>query len=188
MADTRIPELWIRLERWLESSAPPLLRRLNAGATEERIQFIQSELGIDLGPAVNAFYSRHDGETCLDGSDFGFHGAFFSLDRVLQEHQSLAEAALDNDENGFMVSGPIKDCLFHLLWFPLFGSDGDYVCLDFAPAAGGTRGQLIEVTHEGERNLLASSLESWFESHVKRFESGQISYDSISESLEGDDS
>lgn len=49
---------------------------------------------------------------------------------------------------------------------PLTENDcGDYVCLDFAPARGGKKGQVIEWwARGGARRVLADSFTEWLES------------------------
>ena len=59
--------------------------------------------------------------------------------------------------------GPIQTDWWNNAWLPLTeNDDGDYVCLDFAPAAGGTVGQIIDWSHElGATRVLANSFGEW---------------------------
>ena len=64
-------------------------------------------------------------------------------------------------------------------WVPFADNGaGDYLCVDLAPAAGGTVGQIIVHGHEtGRHHVLAASLGEYLTALADRMEDGALVYD-----------
>jgi cell wall assembly regulator SMI1 len=64
-------------------------------------------------------------------------------------------------------------------WVPFAANGGgDCWCLDLAPAAGGTRGQLIYVSHEmAPREVLAKSFREWLSAFADSLDRGEYRYE-----------
>ncbi|MCY9668234.1 SMI1/KNR4 family protein [Paenibacillus alginolyticus] len=63
-------------------------------------------------------------------------------------------------------------------WIPLtYNGCGDHHCLDLAPTAKGTEGQIISMWHDSaEREVLAASYKQWFEYLVCNFEGNDAEF------------
>ena len=179
-----VDEAWDRIETWLKANAPtwkPLL----SGATDAQVAKAEKALGLKLPVEVKASYRRHNGS-----DDHGFFpdhaGADVSwyllpLSAMVGEAEEWAELLDDGD---FDDSKPTADRgvrreAWNKKWVPFAGNGGgDCWCLDLAPAAGGTRGQVICVSHEmAPREVLAKSFREWLGAFAVALEAGAYRYE-----------
>ena len=79
----------------------------------------------------------------------------------------------------------VRETWWDVGWLPFAGNGGgDFVCLDYAPAAGGTPGQVITHDHEiGEHRVLAPSLTVYLEEAAASLETGRFAWDEDEEDL-----
>jgi cell wall assembly regulator SMI1 len=164
--------LWQRLETLLKTAAPQVLRTLRRGAGEATLAKVEAALGRKLLKEVHQSYQRHDGQA--DDADGLFPTGFADLDcdyflmplaevqgewEMWQELQEEGEF----DGNTALSDDGVRADWWNAGWLPLAGNGaGDLLCIDLNPAKGGSRGQVIRVSHEGgERPRLAKSLGEW---------------------------
>ena len=169
-------ELWQRIEAWLRTHAPEVLEDLHPGASEEQVRAAEQELGVELPEDVRASFLVHDGQRGAAEPLFDTW-APLSLDRVL-EHWAMLGRLLD--EGGFgegeaEASGPVKPLWWNRDWWPvLHDESGNYVCIDFDPAEGGSPGQLVTFWHTSpERSVLAEGLRQFLEQFADDLEHGR---------------
>lgn len=183
-----IDDLWKRLEAWAGANAPEMLKDLNPGADAEALERLASALGRELPAAYLASLRIHNGEN--DGWPnlvFADLGAYLPAERVVehwQMHQQIASQVgidLSDDEcrqqieDGIIVvDGPVQPRTFDPAWVPIMDCNGDvFWALDFAPAAGGMPGQVIQVDLEGcEWKLIATSFDEFLANYVAALEAG----------------
>jgi cell wall assembly regulator SMI1 len=69
----------------------------------------------------------------------------------------------------------VKDDWWHPLWIPItYDGSGNNICMDLAPATGGTRGQMITMWRDsGYRNIVANSFEEWISNYIASLENGE---------------
>jgi cell wall assembly regulator SMI1 len=179
-----VDEAWDRIEAWLKANAPkwkPLLR----GASDAQVARAEKDLGVKLPADVKASYRRHNGTD--DHGFFPDHAGddvswyLLPLSAMVGEAEEWAELLDDGD---FDDSKPkagrgVRREAWNTKWVPFAGNGGgDCWCLDFAPAAGGKRGQVIYVSHEmAPREVLARSFREWLGGFAVALEAGAYRYE-----------
>jgi cell wall assembly regulator SMI1 len=153
-----IDQLWRRIEASLRLQTPPTGPHLAPGTSKQAIEQLEGVLGGLLPEDFRASYRRHNG-------GFTMHLVTpmecLPIERIAQTWQLLEELLHDEwagqppyyfteevVRSGWQT-GPIQPVWWHRRWIP-FGSDsaGNLACLDLTPAAGGTRGQILDWDHE----------------------------------------
>ncbi len=172
-------EIWQRIEVWLSENAPEVLGTLQQGATNEQIAELEQGIGVQLPEDVRESFRIHNGQ--IDYS-FGFIHAveLLSLTRVWQEW-SVWKELRDNGTFETFTSEPqqeIKGDWWNECWIPLtYDGSGNHHCLDMAPTAAGTPGQIITMWHDsGDREVVAGSYRIWLENFAADLENGVYVY------------
>ncbi len=181
-----IENLWSRLEKWAAANAPQILSGLNPGATGDQVDALESELGLTLPDAFKASLAVHNGES--DGwpcKVFVDHGAYLSTLRIAEEWRQRQQFGEDLEEDPdelirqdvITVDGAVQPRMFLKSWVPFLECNGDvFWAMDFSPAAGGKRGQIIEVDWEScSWKVVADSFVEFFEGYVEALEKGKYS-------------
>jgi cell wall assembly regulator SMI1 len=143
---------WDRIFAWYDANTPPGTLAANPGASERQVAELESLVGTRLPDEFRA--------SCrlLDGTRRGwllYHGALLPLAGIAAEWQWYRKQA----EQGY-GEGPDYECrqvespeIKPVWWTPLRlpitdNGGGDHDMLDLDPAAGGSRGQIIHMSHE----------------------------------------
>ncbi|MCA9032836.1 MAG: SMI1/KNR4 family protein, partial [Planctomycetaceae bacterium] len=167
-------------------NAPDALSSAGAPATTQQIDEAETAMASQLPSELREFYA------ILNGADES--GVFPSqdewddmaygplpLEQIVDEWTSQKEL-LDMgdfaDRDPSSASGIANDW-WNISWIPFAGNGGgDFICIDLAPASGGTCGQIITHSHEsGEHVVLASSLADYLQQLADAMESGALEYD-----------
>lgn len=176
--------IWRRIESWLQQNAPEVLVTLQPGATEEELQEIESELRVALPAPVRDFYRIHNGQST---DKYGFTATKFlygwqtpHLKRVVHQWRSwkdVLEKGAFRGVHGVPDRG-VRDDWWNIKWIPITQNEsGDHLCLDLAPAKGGSVGQIITVWHDApERSIRGASFQEWVERFAISLEEGACVY------------
>jgi cell wall assembly regulator SMI1 len=176
--------LWERLESWLRQYAPEILVTLQVGVTEDELRSTEDELQVTLPETVRDFYRIHNGQVT---DRYGFTAQKFlygwetpNLGRVVQQWKSWKEVLEDGAFQG-IESAPddgVRNDWWNVKWIPVAqNSAGDHLCIDLAPAKGGSAGQMISVWHDAsERTMVAASFQEWVERFTTGLEEGVYVY------------
>jgi cell wall assembly regulator SMI1 len=162
---------WKTLDAWLRRERPSLKKTLRAGAAASDIRRVERRLGRDLPGEFKQSCQVHDGQKagaeCLSpalrAGEPGF--VLLTLDQMAASW-TMHKRLLDSGEFSgakSQASAEVSRDWWSPGWIP-FASDGggDFLCLDMAPAAKGTVGQVISFRHDsGERRRLAVSFGDW---------------------------
>ncbi|AOB25797.1 MULTISPECIES: SMI1/KNR4 family protein [Bordetella] len=155
---------WAAFEAYLRGNAPALLADLNPPATEETLRSLQQQLGVDLPEDFLDFLRGHDGQKGHADSLFGDY-EFLSSDRILDawafwKKQSESSSLRDGDAE---PAAGVHANWWNTKWIPFAANgSGDYLCLDLAPAEGGSVGQVISVWHDdGARKIKGRNFSAW---------------------------
>ncbi len=172
-------EHWERIEAWLMAQLPAINVGLNTGANASQIVAAEVALGVHFPADVRDAYLRHNGQEDTVYAIYD-HWAWYSLALVVSQWR--AEMAL-YDAGEFQEAdavvrpdGPVRQVWWHPHWIPLAGNaSGDYVCLDLAPAAEGSIGQIITFWHADERRrVVAPSFTALLARIAARLAAGEI--------------
>ncbi|XSG77637.1 SMI1/KNR4 family protein [Herpetosiphon llansteffanensis] len=188
--DARAVELWHRMLDWLSLNYPEGLQYRHEPVDQAQIAAAEAMIGLELPAAFATTYllnSHHGGIPICCYPEY----QWLSLAECVESWQWSSDNATprENDlsENGpvwhklvaeerVWIEGPIKLGINSELRIPFMSSDGGgYLYLDFDPAPGGVKGQVISIDPEGCTWLvLAPSFEQWLETFVTQLEQGHI--------------
>jgi cell wall assembly regulator SMI1 len=181
--NSTVPGSWDRIEAWLKANASgwkPLLR----GATDAQLAKAEEKLGLKLPADVKESYRRHNGTD--DHGFFPDHAGhdvswyMLPLSAMAGEADEWAELLDDGDfdEDKPRADKGVRREAWNKKWVPFAGNGGgDCWCLDFAPATGGEKGQVIYVSHEmAARERLARSFREWLSAFADDLEAGTYRY------------
>lgn len=186
--NANIDALWARLEAWGREKAPNMLEDLNPGASDEELGELQTALGRELPESFLQSLKVHNGES--DGwpcKVFADMGAYLPCSQIVENWQmrvqiagqigvdfSAEERAEQIRDGIIFVDGLVIPEAFNPAWVPIMDSNGDvFWALDFAPAEGGTPGQIIQVDLEGcDWKVIATSFDEFFSNYVNSLEAG----------------
>ncbi len=188
--DERAVELWQRILDWLSLNYPEGLEYRLEPIDQAQIAAAEATIGLEFPAAFATSYllNSHQG-----GIPICFYPGYelFSLAGCVESWQWRRDNATprENDlsENGpvwhqwvaeerVWVEGPIKLGINSELRIPFMSSNGNIdLYLDFDPAPGGVKGQVISIDPEGCTWLvLAPSFEQWLETFVTQLEQGHF--------------
>lgn len=144
---------WDRILAWYNAKTPPGTLSANPGATERQLAELESLVGTHLPEDFQESYRL------VDGTGRGwllYHGSLLSLAQIAAEWQKYRKWWV---EQGYfegpafrprqLESPEIKPVWWTTRRLPITDNGGgDPVMLDLDPASGGTRGQIIDTSHE----------------------------------------
>ena len=166
---TSMKDVWKRLELALKRFAPDVKKSLNRPATNAKLAGLESRLGLQLPAEVRASYLLHDGQKAEHAgllpegfADLEDEYRLLPLVEILSEWEPWKELSVIGEFAGNTATpdAGVRADWWNLGWVPIASNGGgDSVCIDLAPDADGTLGQVILMSHESsDRLLLARSL------------------------------
>jgi len=160
----RIPELMQHLPAHMAATLRP-------PATPEEIAAIEQVVGSTLPEALRHAYGCHDGQNISESGDIFGDYRWLTVKGVLSDwriRQELLEAGAYDELNSGDEGDPVRMDWWNPKWIPFARSvSGDCLCVDLAPGASGTTGQVISVFHDDEtREVLAVDFEALLASVV----------------------
>lgn len=144
------------LDTWLKTNRPLMHAALRPGATPERLDQLEQEIGVKLPVAMRTLLEWHDGADVDADTDGAFqHNMTFMCTDEIAESCLIMRA--------LKKSGDIPPDWFHDGWIPfLQGAGGDHLCVDTVAVGVGKGGQVVYWSHEdGLVSIDYPSLESW---------------------------
>ena len=169
----KIKTIWSRIEAGVRDRYPSERRELPPGATLEEIKEVEDAVQLRLPKSVYESYLLHNGSARIWISELGFLMPLIDRDArkpnsgfgVLNLWRRMLVVAEELADERSDPVGPIRDDHWNVKWIPLTENDcGDFICLDFAPAKGGKKGQVIEWwARGGAQRVLANSFAEWLE-------------------------
>lgn len=161
-----IAAIWKNLEKALRKEAPELKKSLGKAATNADLSKLEAAVGVPLPDDFKASYLIHngmkDGEQAFVPEEWLNEPYYLMpLEQILQEWKMMKEL-VDIGEFSSNESAPddgIAPHWWHPSWIPFISNGGgDSLCIDLAPTKKGTRGQVIQYSHESDqRRLIARS-------------------------------
>jgi len=175
-----VPMLWKRIEKALKAN-PTVKKSLKKGATEEQIAACEAALGVTFPPDLRASYRIHNGQKGeSDGllpegfAELDCEYVLLSLDEIANEWKTWKELD-DAGEFKKRKAQPdfgVRSDWWNPNWVP-FATDGggDSLCIDLAPAKGGTAGQVILHHHADDaRSKKATGVQALLDLLAKHLE------------------
>jgi cell wall assembly regulator SMI1 len=186
-----VSDSWTRIEAWLGAHARSIRKSLRPAAKDGALAKLQAGLDSTLPAGFAESVGIHDGQK--EDAEHGLVPVSDELLGPLPSYRLLALAEIRREwammkelhANGeFAGRTPeptrgVRADWWNPNWVPLADNGGgDYVCLDPAPAAGGTTGQVIVFFHDmNDRPLLAKSYAAWLEALAAGLEAGDYVLD-----------
>jgi cell wall assembly regulator SMI1 len=142
--ETAIRGIWGDIEQWYLDREPEKLNSLLEGATDEQIAEFETKVGVQLPVDYKASLKIHNGYV-------NFHSyTYTNLEATHPRWLMMTDAAerglfeFEKDKIINSGGGIIQNTWWHRNWIP-FAADinGNYFCLDMAPAVNGEAGQII---------------------------------------------
>lgn len=154
-----IDQLWQRIEAAWRRLSFPSGPDLAPGASEQAITALERLLDVTFPEDVRASYRRHDGGysvelvSTMEVLPLGGIAEWWQILEELRHDDTWVGQApyyfTEQVVRSGWQTGPIQPVWWHLRWIPLAADiTGNLACLDLAPAAGGTVGQIIDRDHE----------------------------------------
>jgi GTPase len=171
-----IESQWLALTSALLKRDPSLEFRRPASALA--LTNIETELGRPLPDELHQLYRLNDGQSHPTNDSLGL--LLLSLAQsqsVLRSFQHLLEEDPDAQrvvqEQEFDVQdGMVQFLKFHRLWWPVFQTQDDYVCVDLDPGPSGIGGQLVLCGPKVKTPLVIapalSEFVSWWSNELER--------------------
>ena len=187
MADA-VSNSWSRIEAWLNSNAPDAAEQLQPGASDDDIASLEAAIGTVLPDDLKESLRIHNGGDesgvfpTSDPSGLDTMGfSPLSAEQIASEWKTWKEL-IDAREFEGSTTNPadgIASDWWSNSWIPIAGNGGgDFQCVDLAPTASGTVGQIIGAWHDDdERHLIASSLADYLQRIADGLENGQYIYE-----------
>jgi cell wall assembly regulator SMI1 len=181
---------WADIEEWLTANAPKVKKSLRPPADDAKLANLQKKLKLTLPADFVASVRVHDGQRSDDGCalipgpphplGLGWYELLPLTD--IRREWSMMKGLDDIGE--FEGRKPratrgIQPVWWSQEWVPIADNGGgDYVCLDLAPAKGGTVGQVILFGHEGTpQRRVARSFAEWLGNLAREFKAGKYALD-----------
>ncbi|MEZ6062138.1 MAG: SMI1/KNR4 family protein [Planctomycetaceae bacterium] len=185
-----ISDSWTRIAAWLRANAPDDFAFLQGPASPEEIDAVAAQFGIEIPDDFRQLYELMNG-TDPNGESAGLFPSVdewddmafgpLALDQIVYDWQlqkELVECGDFADREPESCDSGIANEWWNVGWIPFASNGGgDYYCIDMAPTADGTKGQVITHSHEsGEHKVLAPSLSAYLGELADGLEAGQFEY------------
>jgi cell wall assembly regulator SMI1 len=169
------PVTWAHIKDRLERELPRLYRSLRKGAKLQALEHLEHTVAATLPDEFKEFYLANDGQksgtaaiAVLEDADYNLI-PLKEIENVWLMQKSLLEQGEFKGLRG-NSDQEIQNDWWNTGWVP-FASDeaGDYICIDLAPTAAGTKGQVIATWHDSRRRLhLSNSFYTWLFEQLAR--------------------
>lgn len=143
--------------------------KLNPGASMEQIHAVEKAINAHLPQSYKEFLHITNG---LGFVNFGGY-EILSTDQVLHSYNFQLQH-INEAEDANAKPGPgVQKHWYNRRWLPIASlGNGDYLVIDYDPAPGGKKGQIVEFEHDsGNRSARADSFSAWLEKQVNKIES-----------------
>jgi len=170
-----LKKLWNKLENLLAFYSPALCAALKPPATEAEIRTAEQALQIKFPKILRDSFLIHNG-TGREGPYLLEGFALLSLDEIVSEWKINQGAYEDQDNQE--VDPEVQAKWWHSAWIPLsYDGAGNHHCLDLAPSAEGSSGQILSFWHDApERRVLAKNFKEFIAGFVKALQIGLYTY------------
>lgn len=168
--------VWVRYDLELKNHLKEVDYKFNPPATLADVDKIQKMTGVELPEGVLELYKMGNGQA--DNGFAIFRGmTLLRINDVIRNWQQMQTVKPKNME--ISKEGRVKDVYWSKLWLPIASDAGNnFICVDFDPALGGTRGQLIRVYTEANiREYIAKTPKSYFAEQAAGLSQGTLKFD-----------
>jgi cell wall assembly regulator SMI1 len=169
-------DLWRRIERALAALDPDLPANLRPGASEASIQRAEKAFGLAFPADFRASLTRHESSGMPLGDGWRLDPLADLVRRYHENKELIDDGTITLAEvRHVRVRGPVRSQKWNLAWLPVgVNGSSSRLILDLDPAAGGTPGQLVEQSREGQQvAVVAPSFTAWMERFAADLEAGR---------------
>ena len=150
-------------------------QELNSPATQDELNAVERELGVDFPDDFRQLYLWHDGEK---GDIFLFDSyRMYPLSEVMEVNLAWRKSMRREEKRDADDSGVFKDCTANEKWIA-FGDNGgnSILLLDLDPGREGVYGQILE-SCDGENECEFTGVRTFLADISQRISSGEIAWD-----------
>ncbi|MFD2965919.1 SMI1/KNR4 family protein [Sphingobacterium bambusae] len=154
------------LDSFLSSLRPTFYSDLNSPLDDAELDKLEADYAIKLPNDLRALYKWKNGQKESCYASFVNNSVFLPLDQVLDTAAELTS----------MIGYDFEiDNWWNAHWLPIFqNGGGDSICYDLKGIFTGQKGQILEFWHaDNDRNVIAPSLEAFFNKIVKYYATKQ---------------
>jgi len=138
------------------TEAPIPRPKIDVKALED---FFQQDIGVTIPKEYKEFVKKYGGIELTN------YYALSTPEVVIESWEVWVHLLNGGDfgDNVATPKGPVKADWWNKKWVPITeDGSGNSICLDYDPAPGGKKGQVIQMWHDdSERKVLAPSFKSW---------------------------
>lgn len=158
-----IASIWNDIERRLSEVAPQIRADLRPGAKAAAIRKSEKQLAVKLPDDFALSLALHDGQNGRE--PIAGEWLLLSLDQIVRQWDMLRQLHERGDFAGATAKtkGPVRSEWWNVGWIPFASNEsGDFYCVDLAPKARGTSGQVIAFWHDRDlREVIAADYRHW---------------------------
>lgn len=166
MSELSVEENWQRIDYWLKTNAPEILKTLNGPASNADLELLENHTNSVLPDDFKSSLLVHNGQS-IDGPALLNLHMLLPVEQIVEAwdmHKEVFEST-DFEGIGAEEHPKVKSDLWNTSWIP-FTSDfaGDYMCVDLDPNVSGHIGQVfLKGDDHPARTCLARSYNSWLQ-------------------------
>lgn len=155
-----ISSIWKDIEDWYRVHAPVVYQDLREGATPEKIEELENQIGLVLPEDLKVSLMLHNGSV-------GFHDyRYLTTEGIYRNWSRMNELKEEGVFSQNTISevneGIIKNTWWNSHWIPFAeDSGGNMICIDLSPEENGYSGQIIYM--EMQEGPIISEYKSFFE-------------------------
>ncbi|MCM8537845.1 MAG: SMI1/KNR4 family protein [Lentisphaeraceae bacterium] len=168
--------VWQRYKVEVENKVGKLDFKFNEPATLASLDQLKKETSLELPDEVLELYKMGNGQA-EDGFALFRGMTLLSISEVIKNWQQMK--TVKHKEMTLHKEGRVKADYWNEKWLPIAADAGNnYICVDFDPVLGGSKGQLIRVyTDANIREFIAKTPKSYFAAQAAGLKNGQLKFD-----------
>jgi molybdopterin molybdotransferase len=176
---TDVKHTWTEIEAWLATHAAPMLRSLRPPASADAIAQLFDAIGATPPSVLLESLAIHDGQARRAlGLIAGWR--LLSVGEIIEQYRMQQEMKAEESDPildaTVVPDAGVQRVWWHESWIPI-ADDGaaNNICIDLAPADGGTHGQLITWFHDrGRRQVVTVDFAAWLALAATAMRNGNV--------------
>lgn len=168
--------VWVRYDLELKNHIKDVDYKFNPPATLADLDLLEKTTSLKLPDEVLELYKMGNGQA-EDGFAIFRGMTLLTVNEIIRNWQQIQ--TVKPKEMEISKEGRVKADFWNVSWLPIASDAGNnYLCVDFDPALGGSKGQLIRVfTDANIREYVAKTPKSYFAEQAAGLSQGALRFD-----------